>query len=164
MGPKRMVARCGSFRSAVPSGAAGFTLFELLVVLAIMALVIGISAPMFSNSLPAAGLRRATGDLAAALRATRDKAVTTNRSLALVLDTRQRKYRLEDEAEIHQLPAEIGLALITAESERVDEFTGRIRFFPDGSSTGGRITLSQDGRDYSIGVNWMLGRIRIDDH
>jgi general secretion pathway protein H len=136
---------------------------ELLVVLAIMALVMAVGAPLVSNALPGAHLRTATNDLAAALRATRNQAITRNRSAALVIDTRSRQYRLDHEPAPRQLPMEIALTLVTAQSEQKDEFTGRIRFFPDGSSTGGRITLSGSDRKHSISVNWILGRVRIDD-
>jgi len=45
------------------------------------------------------------------------------------------------------------------QSERV----GAIRFFPDGSSTGGRVILKRDDGDagWQVGVNWLTGRILV---
>ncbi len=36
-----------------------------------------------------------------------------------------------------------------------------IRFFPDGSSTGGRITLAKDRQQYHVSVDWLTGRISV---
>ena len=38
---------------------------------------------------------------------------------------------------------------------------GRIRFFPDGSSTGGRVTLTSDERLYHVDVDWLTGQVRV---
>jgi general secretion pathway protein H len=39
------------------------------------------------------------------------------------------------------------------------ESTAGIRFFADGSSTGGRVKLSSAGRDWVIGVEWLTGEV-----
>ena len=41
------------------------------------------------------------------------------------------------------------------------EARGAIRFFPDGSSTGGRITLSTDRLAYLVDVDWLTGKIHL---
>ncbi len=38
---------------------------------------------------------------------------------------------------------------------------GGIRFYPDGSSTGGRVTLSLEGLQMRVDVEWLTGRVRI---
>ena len=38
---------------------------------------------------------------------------------------------------------------------------GRIRFYPDGTSTGGRVTLTGSGAKYDILVDWLSGRVKI---
>jgi general secretion pathway protein H len=138
----------------------GFTLVELLVVLAVMALVLMVAGPMVSNALPGAQLKTAARDLAAGLRYTRNRAISTNRSTAFLLDTEARRYRVEGEPEVRTLPAEFAVSILTARSELEDARTGRIRFFPDGSSTGGEITLSNGARTYRVTVDWLMGRIR----
>jgi general secretion pathway protein H len=42
-----------------------------------------------------------------------------------------------------------------------DYGTAAIRFFPDGSSSGGTISLSGANRDYFIGVDWLTGRVEL---
>ena len=45
----------------------------------------------------------------------------------------------------------------------IDETRGGIRFFPDGSSTGGYIALADDKTEYRVKVDWLTGHISIAD-
>ncbi len=38
---------------------------------------------------------------------------------------------------------------------------GAIRFYPDGSSTGGRITVASGERKFLVDVDWLTGRVSI---
>ena len=51
--------------------------------------------------------------------------------------------------------------LYTAQSEIVDDKHGAIRFYPDGSSTGGRVTLASGERKFLVDVDWLTGRVTI---
>ena len=55
----------------------------------------------------------------------------------------------------------IGVTLKIAASERLDENSGRIRFFPNGTSTGGGVSLERRGQTYNILVDWLYGRVRV---
>jgi general secretion pathway protein H len=53
---------------------------------------------------------------------------------------------------------------LTTTSEQVRTPTGgTIRFYPDGSSTGGGLKLRQNGHDTQVLVDWLTGRTRIVD-
>ena len=54
----------------------------------------------------------------------------------------------------------IGISLVTASSE-LEGQQGAIRFFPDGTSTGGRVRLSEDTRTKEIVVQWLTGHVKI---
>ena len=156
----RKLGRPGPARAP---NADGFTLLEMVVVLAIIAVVMALSVPMFDTAFPGAQVKSAAHNLASGLRYTRDQAITTNRSTAFVINTQKRQYGMDGDLSFRKLPPELILSLKTAHSEVVDDYTGRIRFFPDGSSTGGRITLADRGRIYSVMVDWILGRVRVDE-
>ncbi len=61
------------------------------------------------------------------------------------------------------MPRAIELKLFTAQSDLVSERVGAIRFFPDGGSNGGRITLAVGERKYDVDVDWLSGRVAILD-
>lgn len=140
----------------------GVTLFELLLVLSILALVTAVTVPMLVRS-PTAELRAHAQAIAAGLRSTRDVALTYNRPTAFVVDVKARQVAMGQGRPPYQLPKSIDLVLYTARSELRRESIGAIRFFPDGSSTGGRITLKTERRHYLVDVEWLTGRIRILD-
>jgi len=64
---------------------------------------------------------------------------------------------------VHRLPERIELKLYTAQRDLVNDNVGAIRFFPDGGSDGGRITLTAGTRKYDVDVDWLTGRVAILD-
>ncbi len=140
---------------------AGFSLVELLVVMTILGLALTVIPPMFDGVIESSQVKSATRELAAALRQTRSIAVTSQREAVLGLDVNDRSYSINDREKQLSLPEEIRIRLRTAESELSSESRGHIRFFPDGSATGGYIALESDTADYRIDVDWLTGRISI---
>mgnify|MGYP003296267829 CR=1 FL=1 len=61
----------------------------------------------------------------------------------------------------HILPHDIELKLFTAQSDLVSETVGAVRFFPDGGSTGGRVTLAAGERKFDVDIDWLTGRVAI---
>lgn len=147
-------------RTATRRPASGFTLLEILLVLAILAIGAALTLPALVRP-SGTELRTATGSVAAGLRRARDAAVNTQHPTTLSVDLPARQFRVSGEAGYRQLPPRIALSLFTARSQLEDERRGRIRFFPDGSSTGGRVTLSSGERRYHVDVDWLTGQVRV---
>jgi general secretion pathway protein H len=59
------------------------------------------------------------------------------------------------------LPSGLTVQLETAARELRNDQRGAIRFFPDGSSSGGRIIVAFDAHGYQVGVTWLTGRITV---
>ena len=55
------------------------------------------------------------------------------------------------------------LVALTGRSELRSENVGAITFFPDGSSTGGQVTLSAGNRAFKVDVLWITGKVTILD-
>jgi general secretion pathway protein H len=140
----------------------GFTLIELLVVLAIaslaLVLIIGYRPP-WSRGL---GLQATAAELAAGLRLARSEAILSNRQVLFDLDTVGHRYRVGSAA-AKQLPADLSIELLTVSGEARKVGEGDIRFNPDGSSTGGRISLVDGRRKVAVGVEWLTGRVSVAD-
>ena len=66
--------------------ARGFTLFELLVVLAIMGLIAGLAVPRLAQGRPGQEAKLAASELVSSLREARSRAVSENRDVAFRLD------------------------------------------------------------------------------
>jgi len=136
----------------------GFTLVELMVVLAILGLVVALGMPAFERVLPKLQLKTSAESIAAAMREARGLAIGTNTEVALVIDIDGRALRLGDSPPVRLSPG-LALTLLTATREVIGSGSGRIRFYPDGTSTGGRVTLALDHRIYHVAVDWLTGRV-----
>jgi general secretion pathway protein H len=142
--------------------ASGFTLIEMSVVLAILGF--GFALMVGYGTLTSRGLdvRGAAAALASGLRLARSEAILLNRAVIFDLDLTGHQFR-SGSGPAHQLPASFTIELLTITGERRNGDTGDIRFNPDGSSTGGRISLADSGRKIMVGVEWLTGRVSIAD-
>ncbi|MGJ8662312.1 MAG: GspH/FimT family protein [Marinicella sp.] len=138
----------------------GFTLIEVLVVLVMLAVLAGTVAFNMSGSLKASKIRAASKDLVAALRYTRSQAVVKHKEQRLMINVTTKSYQVPGKPKV-MLPEGMELKVFAAESEVPSEDTAGFRFFSDGSSTGGRITLIYDERFWRINVAWLTGEIRL---
>ena len=141
----------------------GFTLLEVMVVLVIgaMAYVILLGVPLRGASI--ADLKAASRTLASGLRQAQSVALATRRDATLTLDLEAREFRVTGTEGARALPKDLELKLFTAQQEVATQSKGAIRFYPDGSSTGGRITVAAGERQYLIDVDWLTGRVSIGD-
>jgi general secretion pathway protein H len=140
----------------------GFTLIELLVTLAVLGLALALIAgykPPWSRGL---GLNATAAELAAGLRLARSEAIVSNRPVAFDLDLIGHRYRVGT-ATPRRLSPDLSLELLTVSGEVLNRREGDIRFNPDGSSTGGRISLADGRRRVGVGVDWLTGRVSVAD-
>jgi general secretion pathway protein H len=143
--------------------ARGVTLLELLIVLSIMAVLAALVVPRFTGGVSMSALKGATREVAAGLRLARSEALATRKETRLLLDLEQRTFRVESDPRVHSLPKEIDLKLFTAQSDLLSDKVGAIRFFPDGGSNGGRLTLAAGERKFNVDIDWLTGRVAILD-
>ncbi len=141
----------------------GFTLVELLVVLAIGGLLLTLTPPLITAALPGVELKAAARRTAGALRLAREIAIAEGRDAAWVIDVENNRYQIDGDHRRGSLPGGLDIELVAAEQEMQSDGVGAIRFFPDGSSTGGRVILKRGDAGYQVGVNWLTGRILIGD-
>src|SRR6516165_3945070 len=142
--------------------AGGFTLIELFVVLAVLGLALALIAgykPPWSRGL---GLKATAAELAAGLRLARSEAILSNGSVAFDVDLVGHRYRVGTGTP-RRLPADLSLKLLTISGEALNGREGDIRFNPDGSSTGGRISLADGRRQIAVGADWLTGRVIVAD-
>jgi general secretion pathway protein H len=143
--------------------ARGVTLLELLIVLMLMALVAAIALSTFGGGVSTTELRGSARQLAAGLRTARSEALAQRRETFLLLDVAGKRFKVDQDPREHNLPGGVELKLFTAQNDLVDATTGSIRFFPDGGSNGGRITVASGTRKYEVDIDWLTGRVAILD-
>jgi general secretion pathway protein H len=149
------------WQTTIKKGAAGVTLIEVIVALTITALLTAAAVPAVGNALGRARANGSARELVLALKVARQQARATGDDVLFALDVATRVYRVAPERDRSlAIPQDATLSLLTAESERLGETAGAIRFLPDGSSSGGTITLTHDGRELRIEIDWLTGHVR----
>jgi len=145
-----------------PARSRGFTLIELIAVIVLLAIVLAVSTLSLSRSLSSAKVRAASKDLVAALRYTRGQAIVKGKPQALVLNLENNSYLAPGKKSV-SLPKDMVMRLTTADTEQTGANSGGIRFFADGSSTGGHISVLMGTREWRINVAWLTGEIELDE-
>jgi general secretion pathway protein H len=138
--------------------ARGFTLVEIIAVVALIALATAVVAVSVGTGLEGARVRAASKEVAAALRFTRTQAIVKREAQVLIVDVENRTYQAPGRGVI-ELPRQLDIKLLTASEELLDDGVGQIRFFPDGSSTGGHIELMRGDAVWRIDVGWLTGEV-----
>jgi general secretion pathway protein H len=136
----------------------GFSLIEIVVVLFLIALAVSAVSVSFSKSMSGARLQAATRDMVAALRYTRGQAIVKGRETTFDLDLAGNTYAAPGRGTV-QLPKNMHMTMFTADQEITSETSGRIRFFADGSSTGGHISVLMERVEWRINVDWLTGAV-----
>lgn len=140
---------------------AGFTLLELLVVLVIVALSYAIVPRLFHKGVSNAELKSAARQMATGLRKMRSEAINTQKEKTFTLDRKTHVFRLAGESKNHPLPSEADLTVTTIASEVQSKDSGAIRFFPDGSASGGHVAIKYQDMQYVVNVDWLTGRVSV---
>lgn len=138
----------------------GFTLLEMLAVILLIGIAAAAVSVSVSQGLASARVRAASGELAAALRATRAQAIVQGRQQTFELDMHDGTYHGADGRTV-RLPKGMQLSITSAKEDQPNAHTGRIRFFPDGSSTGGHIVMKRGTRQWRVDVAWLTGAISV---
>ncbi len=141
----------------------GFSLLELILVITIIALAYALLPRFVFNGVSGAELKSNARQVAAALRQARNTALNTRREAFLTLDMEKREFTLTNDSRAYKLNEQVDLKLYTAEADIIDAQKGTIRFFPDGSSNGGQVTIAAGERKYFVNVDWLTGTVSIAD-
>ncbi|MDD2739497.1 MAG: GspH/FimT family pseudopilin, partial [Methylomonas lenta] len=143
--------------------AQGFTLLELIIVLLISVLGFAVIGSNISSGNQTTRLQAAARDIASALRYAHGQALMSRQPVSVAVNLAENSYRISNRDKIYRLDERIDISLTVAEEEFADGQEGSIKFFGDGSSTGGRITLEWGPQLRRIDVNWMTGAVAIAD-
>jgi general secretion pathway protein H len=109
---------------------------------------------------PSLRLKGAARDLMAGMREARGQAIARNRPTAVELDLRAHRFRVGTAQALRDLPGDVSV-LVEPELEGEEAQVRSVWFFPDGSSTGERVTLKLKGSGYRVEPDWLTGRVSL---
>jgi general secretion pathway protein H len=140
------------------SATAGFTLMEMLVVLAIIALTAAIALPSINS-------KKRDIDLTAVsienlLSEARLSAISKHVIADVTFEEASKSFVGFERKHAVQLGADLSASIVTGKRE---DGLPRFSFLPDGTSSGGEILLQQGKVVRTIHVSWFSGRILLKD-
>jgi general secretion pathway protein H len=135
---------------------AGFTLIEMMVVLAIIAVVAAIAAPGIAQRYRSQSLESLSSEIVAQIRVSRMVAIATARPQQVVIDLGGRTIRFGDRP-VLGLPGDVKMTVTTGRETVADDRQAVLTFLPDGSSSGVEIDLRRSAQASHIAVNWLTG-------
>lgn len=138
----------------------GLTLLEVLVALGIMAMAMAMVLPFGSRSGGAIEADTTAREIASSLRGARAAAIASNRPVDFVVDTQRGAFGYERLSRPRR-DGSLRLALFTTDQMRAGSEAGSIRFFPDGSSTGGGVAVNSGTQRVVVMVDWLSGGVSV---
>jgi general secretion pathway protein H len=137
---------------------AGFSLLEIMISLAILALAVALVGVAFARSSTGFRFDAAAQELTLTLREAHARALRSGRDVAVVIDVDKHAYQLNNETPI-DLPGDAAIRVVSAGQAMSAARRPAFSFSPDGGSTGGSIVLSLPDRSATITVDWLTGAI-----
>ena len=149
------------------SVAAGVTLMEMLVVIALASILLAIVFPAVGSGLGTLELRSAATRLAAAARYARDQAVYRQQIFQLDIDGQAGAVAVENlagaEAHRYQLPESVHIEeILPAEEGRTDS-ARRFFFLPDGGAPEFQVILTNSRRQIAIIGDPLTGTAKVEE-
>lgn len=134
-------------------------MIEILAVIALVAIGVVVTAVWLRGPSPRQ-LDNAARGIAAGLRETRTRAMATGTPQWFDVDLRAHTWNAPGRAP-RDLPAGASVRVTSASEDVQQAGVARIRYFPDGSSSGGNIELAQAHRAVRVDVDWLTGAVRV---
>jgi len=135
----------------------GFSLLETLIALAIIASLVALAAVAIRPGSGPAAVRSDAREIAAGLRRVRAHAIATGQVSDYTLNLQTREQFVLEKNRL--LRRDIDIRATVAERFRQDNGVIGIRFYPNGASSGGEISLSAGAAQSTVQVDWISGRV-----
>ncbi|HCU90364.1 MAG TPA: hypothetical protein DGR97_10485 [Gammaproteobacteria bacterium] len=113
-----------------------------------------------SQTLDTMRLKASVRSLLATAKTAHKIAQAEQREVKLIIDVESGTYHVDKQPSMSIRPADTNLKVTAAGSEYASKTTAGIRFFPDGSSSGGRVDLFLAGQHHTIVIDWLTGFVK----
>ncbi|MFC7302221.1 type II secretion system protein XpsH [Cognatiluteimonas weifangensis] len=138
----------------------GFSLLEVVLVIALIALASLLAAAALSGGGDGLRLRAAAQEVAAQLRYTRAQALATGEPQRFTIDPRAHAWTAP-KGRHGTLPRQLGIVFTGARELQPSRGEGAIVFFADGAASGGRVQLRARQTAWNVDVAWLTGQVRV---
>ncbi len=142
-------------------GKRGFTLLEMVGVLAVIAMLAAVLLPLIPHQTSRSRLQAYALETATLLKADRNAAIRRQADVVTLVDAGTRSIRSGTSGETISIPEDVQFDALLPQTCRQQAALSTISFFANGTSCGGTIALTRLDAGYEVRVNWLTGRIEI---
>jgi general secretion pathway protein H len=139
----------------------GFTLLEMVCVLAIIALLAAVLLPVIPRETSRSRLQAYALETATLLKADRNTAIQHGAEVDTFIDAQSRTVRSGGTTAMVRIPEDVRFDALLPQTCNRQASLSTISFFASGMSCGGTIVLTRFDAGFEIRVNWLTGRIEI---
>ncbi|MBU2540436.1 MAG: prepilin-type N-terminal cleavage/methylation domain-containing protein [Candidatus Omnitrophica bacterium] len=144
-----------------------FTLIELLLVVAVLSVMVGISLPAFKKTYNRLNLENIALNILSTARYARAKAIVESRIYRLNFDIEDKSYSLSTESDdkiegFQPISGRFGKIAQITDDINIKTSADHVNFYPSGDSDEIIVVLKNtDGRVYTIGKSGVFGEFKI---
>jgi general secretion pathway protein H len=139
----------------------GFTLIEIVCVLAIIAILAAIALPASPRATSRFQLEGLAFQTAALLNGDHNFAQLNSKEVATIIDAPARVVRSGISSRVVHLPSDVSIEAMLASRCNGHSVGSSILFLASGMSCGGVITLARPGTSFEVRVNWLTGETEV---
>ena len=139
----------------------GFTLLEMVCVMAIIALVAAVLLPSLPRQTSRSRLEAYAIEAAALLKAVRNAAIRRRQEVTTQIDAGSRSVRSGASGNTVHVPDDVRFEALLPDNCNRRPVVATVSFFASGMSCGGVIALTKVDTGYEIRINWLTGRIEV---
>lgn len=139
---------------------AGFTLLEVLIVMAIAVASLAVAMEVVSIKNPRRELVQSAVEVAAVMRGAQLAAAQSQRGSIFNFDLKKRQFWSTPDR-IHDLDTEIDATMVSVRDPQNTAALAQVRFLSTGQNTGTTIQLKKDNHVVEITADWLTGDIHV---
>jgi general secretion pathway protein H len=145
-------------------GERGFTLIEVVCVLALVAILAAIALPALPHGTSASQLESYAIETVTLLRGDHNAALRRQREVTTGVYASLREIRSGASGSVLRIPSDVNFTALLAARCNERAIRQAIQFLPSGMSCGGVIILSRGSVGYEVRVNWLTGGVELVAH
>jgi prepilin-type N-terminal cleavage/methylation domain-containing protein len=137
----------------------GFTLIEMIMVIFLITLVVGMSAAVFTRSLPSQRAEAVARELMATFRQARTTAVSGGKWQSVMINIDDRNFGIEGNSRTRNIPEGVSVKVIDPINGDIIQGGYRFVFSPAGVAEGGTVILWAGKRVISLEIDPIVGAV-----